>query len=250
MNYKLLLNFALLTGEIMLENGAETFRVEDTISRILKTSKCQTAEAFVTPTGIFASLDHPDMDLMTVVRRIKKRQINLNRIALANDISREFCVNELSLEAAMYQIQQVKNEPGYSSLIHICSTGLAAGFFALVFGGTISDMGVALIAGLVFGISQHLLNLIGASKFLIDIIGGMLCALIPFLFIYKIGLGNHFDLVVISSIMPMVPGVAITNAIRDTLNGELLSGVARATDAFIIAASIATGIGIMLSTLF
>ncbi len=80
MNYKLILNFSLLTGEIMLENGAETFRVEDTMSRILTASNCQTAECFVIPTGIFATLDDPDMESLTIVRRIKSRKINLNTI--------------------------------------------------------------------------------------------------------------------------------------------------------------------------
>jgi len=62
-------------------------------------------------------------------------------------------------------------------------------------------------------------------------------------------MGSHFDLIVVSSVMPMVPGVAITNAIRDTLHGDLISGVARTLDAFIVAASIAAGVGIVLSLL-
>lgn len=247
MNYKLLLNFALLTGEIMLENGAETFRVEDTISRILLTSNCQTAEAFVTPTGIFATLDHPDIDLLSYVRRIKKRTININKIALANSISRDFCSNELSLEAAMYNLQLVKDEAEYSSWIRIFAIGLAAGFFAIVFGGTTSDMGVALLSGIIFGILEGFLSKQGVSKFLIDILGGTIAAFVPYLICLKLGFADHFDLIVISAIMPMVPGVAITNATREILHGELISGVARAADAFIIAASIATGVGIVLS---
>ncbi len=247
MNYKLLLNFALLTGEIMLENGAETFRVEDTISRILHTSNCQTAEAFVTPTGIFATLDHADIDLMSYVRRIKKRTININKIALANSISRSFCSEALTLEAAMYQLQQVKKEAEYSPWIRILSIGLAAGFFALVFGGTTADMGVALLSGIIFGIIEGFLSKYEVSKFLIDILGGVIAASIPYLLCFKLGFADHFDLIVISSIMPMVPGVAITNAVREMLHGELISGVARAMDAFIIAASIATGVGIVLS---
>lgn len=247
MNYKLLLNFALLTGEIMLENGGETFRVEDTISRILLTSNCQTAEAFVTPTGIFATLDHPDIDLLSYVRRIKNRTININKIALANAISRDFCSGEVTLEASMYQLQQVKDEAEYSSWIRILSIGLAAGFFAIVFGGTTSDMGVALLSGIIFGLVESFLSSQGVSKFLIDILGGIIAAFIPYYLCFKLGYAHHFDLIVISAIMPMVPGVAITNAIREILHGELLSGVARVMDAFMIAASIATGVGIVLS---
>jgi uncharacterized membrane protein YjjP (DUF1212 family) len=250
MNYKLLLNFALLTGEVMLENGAETSRVEDTISRILLTSGCQTAEAFVTPTGIFASLDHPDIDLLTLVRRVKRRSINLNRIALANDVSREFCSHSITLEAAMYQIQHIKLEPEYSSYIRILSIGFAASFFSTMLGGSLSDFIVCMITTLSFGILERILSRLELSKFFIDLLGGIVSAIIPYIFCYQLGYGSHFDLIVISSIMPMVPGVAITNAIRDTLHGDLLSGVSRGMDAFIIAASIATGVGVTLSFLF
>ena len=54
----------------------------------------------------------------------------------------------------------------------------------------------------------------------------------------------NMDTVIISAIMPLVPGVAITNAIRDTLQGDYLSGGARVLEAFLKAASIALGVGI------
>ena len=47
-------------------------------------------------------------------------------------------------------------------------------------------------------------------------------------------LGQHLDPIIIGSIMPLVPGVAITNAIRDTIQGDLVAGNSRATEAFLI----------------
>lgn len=249
MNYKLLLNFAMLIGEVMLENGAETSRVEDTMSRILNSSNCQTAESFVTPTGIFATLNHPDIDLMTVVRRIQKRQINLNKIAKANQISRQYCEGDVSLESSMYALKQVIDEKPYKAHISILATGFAAASFALVLNGTLSDMGIALLSALLFGIIQYFFTKLEISKFFIDIVGGAIGASIAYLFFYHLKIGDNFDLIVISSVMPMVPGVAITNAIRDTLHGDLISGVARTMDAFIVATSIATGVGLVLSIL-
>ena len=80
MNYKLLLDTAVAAGELMLENGAETYRVEDTMHRILSLSRLQTAEVFVTMTGFVATLDDPSIHSMTVVRRITNRSTNLDMI--------------------------------------------------------------------------------------------------------------------------------------------------------------------------
>jgi uncharacterized membrane protein YjjP (DUF1212 family) len=46
--------------------------------------------------------------------------------------------------------------------------------------------------------------------------------------------------------MLLVPGLAITNAIRDTMAGDLVAGTARTVEAIFIAAAIATGAGSML----
>ena len=80
MNYKLLMDTAVTAGELMLENGAETYRVEDTMHRILSLSSLQTAEVFVTMTGFVATLDDPSIHSMTVVRRITSRGTNLDMI--------------------------------------------------------------------------------------------------------------------------------------------------------------------------
>ncbi|MBN2221148.1 MAG: threonine/serine exporter family protein [Vallitaleaceae bacterium] len=250
MNTKLLLNFTLLTGEIMIENGAETSRVEDTLHHILSHSNCNSTNSFAIPTGLFVTIDHPEQaDIQSCVRRVKRRGINLNRIALANHISRSYCSDEITLEAAYYQMQKVKEEPEYSDFIRILSISFAAGFFTLVLGGSLQDMSIAFLCGFIFSFLQRYLKRIGLTSFFIDLLGGAIGAAISYIAFYLLGIGDNFDLIVISSIMPMVPGVAITNAIRDTLHGDLLSGMARATDAFIIAASIATGVGISLSIL-
>ena len=85
-DYKLLIDTAALAGTIMLESGAEIYRVEETINYILKTSGLKTSEAFVVSTGIMISLDDPSIDALTVIRRVNKGATNLNVIAQVNDI--------------------------------------------------------------------------------------------------------------------------------------------------------------------
>jgi len=250
MEHKKLFNFAISIGDIMLRNGAETSRVEDTINRILKTSQFTTVESFVTPTGIFATLDDPSIDMITYVKRVHKRDIHLYKVALANDLSRRFCSGSISLDEAYEQLNQIKEEPPYNEYILMIAKGLASGFFTIVFGGKLVDMIVSMIVGFVLAISQMILSKYETSKFFTDIIGGSIIALTAIVFYHYIGLGTNFDLIVVGAIMPLVPGVAITNAIRDTIQGDFISGVSRTADAFIVATSIAVGVGIVLKLFY
>ena len=77
MNFKLLVDTAMLAGEIMLSGGAETFRVEDTMTRILKTSCLERCEVFVVSTGIVLTLDDSTIDAISMVRRVEERCTNL-----------------------------------------------------------------------------------------------------------------------------------------------------------------------------
>jgi len=89
-DYKLYLDTATLAGKLMLQNGAEIYRVEDTIQRMLAVSGLRTAEAYVTTTGIMVTLDDPKQDSMTVIKRIPRRGTDLNVVSIVNDISRKF----------------------------------------------------------------------------------------------------------------------------------------------------------------
>lgn len=91
MDYKLLLDTAVMAGEILLESGAETWRVEDTMLRMLRMSGLKTADVLALTTGFVVTLDDPAMDSMTVMRSVESRATDLNRIHAVNQLSRDFC---------------------------------------------------------------------------------------------------------------------------------------------------------------
>lgn len=242
-----LTTFALDIGELMLISGAETYRVEDTILRILASSQGMDLQSFVTPTGIFVSYTNADGLVHSNMRRVDNRHIHLSKIDAANDLSRRFCDRRLDLDEAVQQLELIKKDAGYSNTIMIVSTSLAASIFAFVLGGTVNDALVTLSAGMVLALFQSLLKGKAISKFFIDLIGGFLTTTTALAVLKITNIQAHQNIILISAVMPLVPGVAITNAIRDTLHGHLVSGNARILDAFIVAASIASGVGIALS---
>ena len=118
MDYKQILNIAVLAGEIMLRSGAETYRVEDTMKHILNTAGTEVAEAFVMMTGIVATLDNQDMEMLTAMRRVHDRGTNMHRIVQVNEISRRYCRGEMTVEETYEELKQIKGKL-YSVAIYI-----------------------------------------------------------------------------------------------------------------------------------
>lgn len=238
---------ALFAGEIMLENGAETYRVEETMCYILKSSGIEYAESYVTPTGMFISFDNNSHDgnPASFVKRIKNRKINLQKVAEVNQVSRELALGELTLDQAMKQLKEIDSRDGYNKLIRAFAAALAASFFAILLGGNIMDFIPTFIINLAVQATVFALQKNSFSFFLTNIAGGFVSAMGAILFVL-LGWGNSLDKTIIGSIMTLVPGVSITNAIRDSISGDLVSGNARATEAILIAIAIASGVGFAL----
>ena len=110
MDYKLLLDTAVMAGEILLESGAETWRVEDTMLRMLRMSGLKTADVLALTTGFVVTLDDPAMDSMTVMRSVESRATDLNRIHAVNQLSRDFCEGNIDLDALFHRVRIFQRE--------------------------------------------------------------------------------------------------------------------------------------------
>lgn len=245
MNYKLLMDMAMKVGEVMLSHGAEAHRVEDTIYRILKTANLQTTEVFVIMTGMFATLADPSIDTITMSKRVRNKGNNLKQIYYANEVSRRYCSGDITLEQA-YEMITKGYQWEYKHLTAILGDILVITTFPLLVGGTFWDCLIAFLASLIVGGSIYWADKTHMHAFLRDVavpfLAGVSCMVFDKIFPFTI----HQDAIIIACIMPLVPGVAITNAIRDTLNGDYVSGAARAVEAFIKALAIALGVGLSL----
>lgn len=238
--YQLLYDAAMLAGEITLESGAEIFRVEDTMRRIMNLSGFSSVEVFATTTGIFATLADSSVYPVTQVRRITSRVNNLNRICQVNEVSRELCSGQLSPGEAILRLKQIRQLSPYPKRRVMAAILLSTVGFAVLFGGGILEVLASIaacaamqLAGALWierfsnGFMENLLK-----TMIIAIVTDICCLLLP-------TLNGHT--VIISAIMPLVPGLPITNAIRDTLQGDYTAGLCRAAEAFVIALAIAVG---------
>lgn len=240
-----ILQVAMLAGQMILENGGETYRVEETIWRICKIYGASEAESFATPTGIMASICH-DGKIYSLTRRVSNRTVNLDKIDKVNDLSRSILSKKLSVSDLKHELIKINKEEIYSTPVIIIFSALAAGSFSVLFGGTLKDVFAAFLIGVVIKFLTIKWSDIGINSFFINSICSGITAFLAII-LYKLGVASQINQTIIGAIMLLVPGLAITNAIRDTISGDLLSGLIRAAEAFLVAVSIAVGTGAVLS---
>lgn len=239
--YKKIVEVAALAGRIMLESQAESYRIEDTVERILKISQCETTEVFSNTTGLFITLDDPQIEPITLIRRIRHRGTHLRKIYRVNQISRQLTAGQISIEQAEKALHQV-DEAEYSVVHFDIAIFLLVTAFALLLGGSTWDIISAAIASLFVMFGMFAQQSLSINQFLT---GALTTALLGFfmpLILSYIPTPHSLDIIIVSALMPLFPGTAFTNGIRDTLKGDYVSGVAKISEALVIAMSLGTGV--------
>lgn len=244
-----ILHIAADAGRIILENGGETYRVEETVCRICNSLGVKESDSFVTPTGMMISVTDETGHVASLVRRIPTRTVNLRKIAEVNDLSRNITKQSITIDSVEHALKEIDNIPHYDKITLIFFASIATSFFTLLYGGNINDSVVSFFIGAIIKLISLKLAELKVNDFFTNILGGAVVTFIAMLCIY-LNLAQHSDKIIIGSIMLLVPGLAITNAIRDTIEGDLVSGVARTVEALFIAVAIAVGSGIILKIWF
>lgn len=239
------LDAAALAGDILLASGAEIFRVEETIDRIAHAYGVQSSDAFVLSSGIFLTAGSEHEREFARVRHIPLSAARLDRVTAVNQLSREIEHGTYTPDEAKQRLLEIQQMPPKPSIHQVLASGVGSGCFCFLFGGDPADCAVAFVAGLILYV--YLLYLVKGrlSKIATNISGGMLVTLIAVL-LFRLGFGHHLGEIIIGSIIPLVPGVPFTNAIRDIADQDYIAGAVRLLDALLITFSIALGVGLVM----
>lgn len=239
---RLLAETAVKAGEIMLVSGAEISRVEDTIHHILGNAG-QEGQAIVFSTGIFVNLKSGTGEDISLMRRVADRETNLNRICQVNEVSRELCQGLIKPGEALGRLGEIRAGNQYSPKAKSLSYVWVAFFFGIVMGGGLWECIGAALTGGALGLVVYGIGGKGFNSFCVNGIGAFGAGLAA-LAIQRFLLPQaDSGIVIISSIMPLVPGMIFTTAVRDTLNGDYASGAARMLEALVTALAVAAGVG-------
>lgn len=245
MELKQVMEITTKIGEMLLSSGAEIYRVEDTMKRIAKSYEVD-LDSFVMPTGFSATGKTHDGRILTCVKRIKDRTVDLHRIDLLNDLSRRIENENLNYDEIIVEVEKIRKLPYFKYPLRVFSAGIVAFSFTQLFNGKLLDALIAFIITCIVYVVKEKISRLGFFQFFEYFLSGFLAAILTLIFKNYINAVN-LDKVIIGSIMILVPGIAMTNAIKDALYGDLISSFARFGEALFIAASVGAGVGFALT---
>jgi uncharacterized membrane protein YjjP (DUF1212 family) len=235
------LDFLAKAGALMLENGAATYRVDETLTRLGSALGLEHVEVFATPTGLVLEANTLDGRSATKVARVRTMSVNMNRLARLSNLSREASANGMRFEDMASRLHQIEQEgslyPDWMVIVGVC---IACGAFALLFGGGWREVAATLLGaavGMLVRIRLRPVRLVplmitAAAAFAATATGSWGCRMLGC---------TEPEVVPIAAVLQLVPGVPIVTAVIDLATGDIISGVARGAYASVIAVGIALG---------
>lgn len=240
MDYYKLLDLTTELGYRLAMSGAETFRVEESISRVLRAYGIE-SESFVIPNYMTVSIETDTGKPLTIVRRIGYHGNDLDAVERFSNLSRKLCAEHPDAEIFAQWLEDTKkSQLHYSLPLLLLGDFLGAGGFGMFYGGTWVDGLCAGLCGILVGLICKFLDMLHANPFFQTLAASFLMAVAAYL-MGLAGLANNPDAVVIGALMILVPGLIFTNAMRDIIYGDTNSGINRIVQVFLIAAAIALG---------
>ena len=227
-------------GALLLDCGAEISRVEETLMRMGRAYGARHVDAFAITSIITLTMEFADEDAITETRRIySSAGTDFYRLEKLNDLSRSCCASPIPVEELRAKLVHIAEGKKPESVI-LWGSILAAGGFAVFFGGTVWDgLTAAAFALLICFLQKRLgrtqISTTGSNLFISFLTGlgvGCLCRLVPVL---------HMDMILIGDIMLLIPGIAMTNSVRNMLGGNTISGAVRLLESMIWAVALAGG---------
>lgn len=236
---------ALNIGEQMLICGAEVYRVEDTISRICRAYDVKRVDVFTITSSIVVTIQTKNDEIVTQTRRIAGYETNLDRLSELNALSREICARRTGPEKVAARIQEIVSRPSYPVWVQYLCYCMVSGMFTLFFGGGITDGFASVLTGAVL-CTMVQWNQKKITNRLLFALSGAVFTGFAAVAVVRLGLGQHISKIVIGNIMLLIPGIPLTNSIRDMLSGDTMSGILRMCESLLMAVAIAGGMALVL----
>ena len=227
-------------AEQMVISGAEVARTEYSVRRICKSFGAVRTEALSITTSLIVTVYYDEYGSVTQTRRVEKFAYNMDRLEKMNELSREICDKKLSIEDGRKRFSELMAEKYYSFHSQIFFFMLVAFTFTLFFGGSIKDALVSSFIAIIFKYIDEFARKIEINKFIPIVASSLLGGFLAIMAV-RAGLADSVGKVSIGDVMLLIPGIMLTNSLRDMFGGDTITGGIRFIEATLIAIMIAVG---------
>lgn len=235
-------------AKLTLQYGGGAHRAEDVYCRICRACGFPDAQISAQSTSITASVTAPDGPHTTVFR-VARRGVNLSKLDMINDVSRGISSGNIDLETAERRLAEIAELSGNRPIVTVLAAGFSSAFFALLLGGKAFEFALTFVIAAFTAYILSFFEKAGSYGFMNNLFGGIIdagLAALAFVVAGHFGVTIRIESVIVGAMMPLLPGLAMTNAIRDTISGDYVSGTAGITEALSMAISLAAGVAVCL----
>lgn len=234
------LNCAMDIGEQMLICGAEVHRVEDTLTRICTAFGASRVDVFIITSSMVVTVHTNDGDTYTQTRRIISSGTDFEKLHRLNALSREICAKKLTVQDIKKELDSICCIKGYPFWLECVCYAVIAGAFTLFFGGSVMQSIVSLLIGGIIRIVVLFTEKAVKNKIFSKFISSFAATALAFIAL-RFNIIADVDKVIIGNIMTLIPGIGLTNALRDLFTGDSIAGLLRSVESLLIAIAIAAG---------
>ena len=227
-------------GHILLENGAEISRVEETMERIASYYGVDSKNFFVLGNGIFTT---SSFNRYANVEFIPFKGTQLDKVVAVNQLSRDIVAGKYTLEEARHQLDRIRKMPPHPCWEQVLASALGSAGFCIVFGGGLLDCAASFVCGILLWLFVLFVTAPHLSKITGNIISGFFVTALCILF-FHLGFGHSLPNMIIGAIIPLIPGVPFVNGVRDLAGEDYIAGATRLLDALLIFFCIAAGVAL------
>lgn len=227
-------------SKLMLEAGAEIYRVEESIGYMCRGYGADDAQIYATTSNIIVTLDM-GREPQTRTCRIGRISTDINRVEQLNALSRYIFENAPDGQYINDQIELILSSKTYRNDVVILFYGVIAAVFCLFFGSrSVAEVAVSFFIGICVGALSLFLDGRISNRLFLRFTCSFCSSFLAHVFL-SLSIVGRIDYIVIGNIMALIPGIGLTNSLRDLFTGDNISGILRFIEAILLALSIALG---------
>lgn len=227
-------------GEQMLVSGAEVHRVEESVSRMCRAFGAVRTDVFIITSSIVVTVYTAEGRSYTQTRRIVSSSSDFERLHALNKLCRRICRETMTEEKIKEELESIAKCRTYPFWLECLCYAIIAAAFTVFFGGGFVEMAVSFAVGAIVRLGILLSDTILTNKIFSKFFSAATATLCAFVAV-KLGVVESVDKIIIGNIMSLIPGIGLTNALRDLFIGDSIAGLLRSIEALLIALAIAAG---------